>query len=874
MKLHIKKYKLLQMVFAMVITGLTTYGQYVHPNQAGRKGGDTGVGKGKQVVTSTYYGNAGNALAQGVIMSVNKDGTNASTFHEFLGFPSDASYPFYTTPFQATDGNLYGSSYIGGSSNWGAVYKYNLGNCSQSLIFNSTPGTGSPANYANINELSDGKIYSIQTYGGVSYLGGLYRMDKDGTNLQLIHSFSGTLGTANYTTAAANQTSLGLYDGAYPYGFVVEGPDGKIYGSCYGGGSHGRGAFYRCNKDGTAYEIINVGIATYKEYKNGRNGIIPSALNVAFPWGNVAIDQAGKVYVTGYYGGAADQGGWARMDPDGSNYQLLHSGNYSEGYYPYRGGLIIDNKMYGTTRYGGGSTLGGGVSYGTVFSMNLDGTDYKTMKSFDGAGLPEGAEPWAGLSFDGEFLYGTTLVYGGAGNVGTIFKIRPNGNDFQTIHRFSNSAGTACAGATPKPGLFNWYPSAERVTFADVSVGCSKTCIPTLACNAGTATPMLSGTTLSNVCPATTADLTNISASNKPAGAEISWHTATPATLGNKVADATAVPAGTYYATFYDANNGCYASSGSATVAVTVTTTTCCPAGNVAPPLAANKAINICPATTANLTFLEYGTNPAGSVVTWHTAIPVSTANKVANPAAVAAGTYYAAYYHATSNCYSPASSAVTTTIISCTGTSVTNPCPTLTINLNSGITSTAPSGTVLTWHTATPATTANKIANSSAVSATGIYYPAYYDATNDCYSTTGAPVNATVTPCVTLGTGTIDCSKSQMIPAPVFGTVSNHALYVTLNVTTAGSFTPITVTGSGFTLNPTPYSLNTTATGIQTFIIPVHYDGTTLTNNLQFTVGTAGSCTADMTITPKVISKNVYSLDGCTAIVPGSLTK
>ena len=80
-----------------LFSGMVQAQQYIHPNQAGRKGGDTGPGKGKQVVTSTYLGNAGNASAQGVIMSVNKDGTNASSFHQFLGYPNDASYPFYTT---------------------------------------------------------------------------------------------------------------------------------------------------------------------------------------------------------------------------------------------------------------------------------------------------------------------------------------------------------------------------------------------------------------------------------------------------------------------------------------------------------------------------------------------------------------------------------------------------------------------------------------------------------------------------------------------------------------------------------------------------------------------------------------------------------
>jgi large repetitive protein len=139
---------------------------------------------------------------------------------------------------------------------------------------------------------------------------------------------------------------------------------------------------------------------------------------------------------------------------------------------------------------------------------------------------------------------------------------------------------------------------------------------------------------------------------------------------------------------------------------------------------------------------------------------------------------------------------------------------------------------------------------------------------------TTNSNAASTTIGAVAAATGTLVCANTQMIPAPVAGTPSNHALYVTLNVTAPGVFSPVVVTGSGFTEFPSPYSINATTTGTKTYVIPVHYDGTALTNNLQFIVGSAGSCVADMTITPKVVSKNIYSLDGCTAIVPGVLTK
>jgi uncharacterized repeat protein (TIGR03803 family) len=553
---------------------------YVHPNQAGQLGGNTSsAGTGSQVVTSTYYGNAGNYLGQGVIMSVNKDGTNAASFHDFDGYPGDGSYPFYTSPHQGSDGKLYGNTYVGGSWNWGSVYRYDFSNCSEFVINNNGPGdttagSASPGNYGNINELSDGKIYAVQTYGGKYNYGALTRMDKDGTNFEIIHSFSYSLDTdpstpltidyVNYSTAAEAQTVVGVnyanYDGAHPFGFMVEGKDGKIYGSTYDGGAWSVGAFYRCNKDGSNYEIINVGYGVARtDYKDGNNLPIALSLNMGHSWGNVAQDTSGRIYIVSPDGGVYAGGGVARMNADGSNYQILHSGISTIGYAPIRGVIIIDNNVYGTYRNGSANV------YGSIFKINIATSVFTTLYSFP-VTLAEGGNPWAGLAYDGSKLYGTTIIGGGLGIVGTIFKINLDGTGFSTIHRFANTAAVANCGGT-KGGLWTYYPSAERVTFANVNLGCNRTCIGNpAACTASNTPPVLLGTTLSNTCPSVTANLSSLLSSST----NVTWHTATPATYFNKVPNPSAAVAGTYYATFYDNVNDCYATTASAAVTVTV----------------------------------------------------------------------------------------------------------------------------------------------------------------------------------------------------------------------------------------------------------------------------------------------------------------
>lgn len=135
--------------------------------------------------------------------------------------------------------------------------------------------------------------------------------------------------------------------------------------------------------------------------------------------------------------------------------------------------------------------------------------------------------------------------------------------------------------------------------------------------------------------------------------------------------------------------------------------------------------------------------------------------------------------------------------------------------------------------------------------------------------SWTSGPVTPTNT-----AVGTIDCSKTKLYPAPVAGVPSQLSLIVTINVTTAGDFTPITVSGSGMSLPSGFSSVSATTTGVQTFHIPLKYDGTPLTNAFQFTVGSAGSCTADLTTKPNKQVTNVWSLTNCSAITPGVLSK
>ncbi|MFY7884405.1 MAG: hypothetical protein ACOVOV_06115, partial [Dolichospermum sp.] len=263
-----------------------------------------------------------------------------------------------------------------------------------------------------------------------------------------------------------------------------------------------------------------------------------------------------------------------------------------------------------------------------------------------------------------------------------------------------------------------------------------------------------------------------------PSGTVVTWHTGTPATNANKVVNANAVVAGTYYAAYYDSYNDCYGSTSAQAVVVTINT--CAP------------ITNVCPSNTVNLTnHIDSTGKPSGTVVTWHTGTPATTGNHVTNPLAVnASGNYFAAYFDPTNMCFSNTVGPITVQINACptclattaptvSGNLLNNVCPNTTVDLNTIITSTAPSGTIVTWHTGTPATLANRVINPTDVGV-GTYYAAHFDPVANCYSSsTSTAVGVVISACSGCPTTAPSLvTSSVVIPCP--STTTNLTLLPT----------------------------------------------------------------------------------------------
>jgi uncharacterized repeat protein (TIGR03803 family) len=324
-------------------------------------------------------------------------GSFASVLYAFCptnqqGFCPDGSLPT-SGLVQATDGNLYGTTQGGSSSQspcgqygCGTVFVFgNLGGLTTLHTFNYTDG-GVPT--TGLVQAKNGKLYGTTTQGGTN---GNY-----GTLFEI--TLSGTLTTVYNFCALAN-----CADGWLPSGPLVQGSDGSLYGETQGGGAKNGGTIFKVNSQGTLTTLYSFCAKT-------------KCADGGSPVGGLIQAADGNFYGTTVSGGAYGGGTIFRITPAGK-FTTLHSfcsqTNCTDGGAPYAGVIqATDGNLYGTT-------YGGGVGAGTIFELSAKGK-FTTLYSFSS---PDGAYPLAGLLEDTNgYLDGTTSA-GGLYYFGTTYSL-------------------------------------------------------------------------------------------------------------------------------------------------------------------------------------------------------------------------------------------------------------------------------------------------------------------------------------------------------------------------------------------------------------------------------------------------------------------
>ena len=321
--------------------------------------------------------------------------TKFKTLHRFKG--KDGQSPYAGVILDAA-GNLYGTTYLGGTLNVGTVFELTPtgdGIWKENVLYSFSSDFNDgyfPA--AGVTLDSAGNLYGTTSHGiGTGGFGTVFGLTSNGDRNwaeTALYSF----GTDEISPVAAL-----IFDSA-----------GNLYGTTWDGGGYG------CR---TVFELMPNGDGTWR----GKDIHSFTCTDGDHPDAGVIFDSAGNLYGTTESGGD----GWVRVvfklrpQENGSWMEtVLHSFNGTNGKLPLcRSDFRLKGNLYGTTQWGG--TL----NVGTVFELTPNGRGSWRGRVLHSFNYRDGFRPYANLIFDRSGnLYGTAK-YGGAYGFGAIFKLNP-----------------------------------------------------------------------------------------------------------------------------------------------------------------------------------------------------------------------------------------------------------------------------------------------------------------------------------------------------------------------------------------------------------------------------------------------------------------
>jgi uncharacterized repeat protein (TIGR03803 family) len=336
-----------------------------------------------------YVVSSGGGTGRGVIARITPDGT-LSVVHAMQ--TNDEGYSPYAGVIEGSDGNFYGTTYLGGSEGGGVIYKVAPDGTYTVLRALGQGKLDAVLPYAGLVQAQDGFLYGTTLRGGNNDKGTVFRLSTSGGDFSIIHHFDGA-------------------NGENPEGALVVGADGNLYGTTLQGGSGNRGTVFRITTTGaltTLYSFPSLGAFNAQGQAINATGANPRA--------GLLLAADGNFYGTAYQGGTGGWGTVFRMTPAGA-VTVMHafSGPSFGGAYPLSGvSQDAAGNLYGTTEFGGY------LNQGTAWRIDAAG-QFGLLHSFSGGAL-DGYKPYGKLVVVGSDLYGVSFADSTSG-AGAIFKL-------------------------------------------------------------------------------------------------------------------------------------------------------------------------------------------------------------------------------------------------------------------------------------------------------------------------------------------------------------------------------------------------------------------------------------------------------------------
>ena len=180
---------------------------------------------------TTYHG--GNA-GLGSVFAVNTDGSGFTNLHYFtithFGTNSDGSNP--STGLVLSGNTLYGTTYVGGSSEWGTLFAVNTDGTGFTNFHNFTDGGDGGQTLAGLI-VSGNTLYGNTSVGGNPGNGAVFAIQSKGLSFRTLYNFTSYSGPLHNTNS----------DGGYPEARLILSGN-TLYGTASRGGSSGQGTVF------------------------------------------------------------------------------------------------------------------------------------------------------------------------------------------------------------------------------------------------------------------------------------------------------------------------------------------------------------------------------------------------------------------------------------------------------------------------------------------------------------------------------------------------------------------------------------------------------------------------------------------------------
>lgn len=364
--------------------------------------------------------------------------------HNFTDIGSDGATP-YAGPTLDSLGNLYGTTYLGGSTGNGSVYRLSPHGSSWTYTslysFKGVPDGSGPAfgslviggNRALFGTTESGgnfgtafgvcncrpREFVLHSFGtgtdGAQPIGGLV-LDPSG-NFYGTTSLGGAYG--NGTVFEGKRSGLtwtestiysftGGDDGASPPAGVTLDAHGNLFGTSSFGGVNGVGVVYELSRSGSSW--TQTVLYSFQGGSDGQN-----------PVGGVIVDKAGNLYGTTFDGGDNGGGTVYELSPSGGTWTFTTLYSFTGGYGGPYNKLTFDTKgsLYGATNGEGA------YGFGSVFKLSRSNGTWTLTDLYDFPGGSNGASPYGSVAVDSNGnVFGTASV-GGSSNQGLVFEITP-----------------------------------------------------------------------------------------------------------------------------------------------------------------------------------------------------------------------------------------------------------------------------------------------------------------------------------------------------------------------------------------------------------------------------------------------------------------